>query len=340
MQFTFTQMLEEKMGIISRVDQLSDVLEISEITKNFMDDIIKTPNKSFETYQFVLDQSIQFSYIPTIKPNTKGEAINGNHIKIYLQYNKHNYLDIKYIVIHELIHIIQQIRATKHYKEYTTAEKIKFKLRRPGIQTLNKLEKSKYFLYLIYREDIYEITAWGNNAYLNAFKLKMKYPNMTNNDICKRVLSLVNMNTSFLNASITNIRKEDIAYIAVICMLISQFSELSKRVGQNYFDKHIFQLDVIKKIRMDVKSILSEYNDVDDIVAQIANLYDIYEEELQENKTVIIESFITHIKYWFNRAQLKIGKAIQLGIDDATIKNNKTNNISCKKSTLFKNLIS
>lgn len=328
------------MGIISRVDQITDIFGISELTNNFLEDIIKTPNKTFETYEFVLDHPVQFSYIPNINATIKGEATNGNHIKIYLKYNGYNYLDIKYVIIHEVIHIIQQIRATKHYEDYTTADKIKYKLRRPGINTLKKLEKSRYFLYLIYREDIYEITAWGNNAYLNAFKLKMKNPTMPNNVICKRVLSLVDMNTTFLNASINNIRNEDEAYIAVIGILISQFSELSKNIGQNYFDKHIFQLDVVNKIRRDVKNILSKYKEIEDIVEQIVELYDIYDEELQKNKSVIIESFITHIKYWFKRAQVKIGKAIQLGIDDATIKNNKQYNKTIKKSVLFKNLIS
>lgn len=326
MYVTLSEILDEKMGIISRVHQTTDVFNISEIANDFISKIYNQPNVQYETYKLLIDQPIHIKYDPHINVETKGTALN-NKIVIYQKITKDNILNVKYVLIHELIHIIQDIRKS-HVSHYTIADQIKYLLRKPLIDLYNRKDISTNFIYLLYREDIHEISAWGNNAYITAFKLKKKYPNVSNNKIMQKTLDIVEMNNDFLNTSIDNIKTSELAFNIVIGMLIGQFSELNGNDTHAYFDKSVFQLPVVKNMKNQVKQILNKFLSMDEIVREISDIVEICMPELQENKHIIIESFIKHLKYWFKRARVKLGKAIQLGIEDAEIPINKNHIIT------------
>ena len=316
--------LNEKLGVISRVFQEDDVFHISKITNEFIDIIMKTPENKYTDYYEIYDTVVQINYIPNtgIKQNAVTKA-NGTVINIYLKAVEENYLLLKYTIIHELIHVLQ-IWTSNVYENQSELDKIKTMLRKPylDIDLLNDPEY-RYFMYLLYREDLYEISAWAHDAYINAFKYKVKYPNKSNQDIATLVLSTISMNRIFLNDAIKTINTDDNIFSMIITILVGHFSELHGNNGQRFFSKEIFELPIIKQMRKDVKLILHQNNNLEIIANKIIDLIKIYEPKLLNDKSVIIISFIQHLKYWYDKAIKQYGKAIQLGIDDASTKYNR-----------------
>lgn len=324
MYIDFTNLLNEKMGIISRVNQTTDVFHISELSNKFIDEIYKDVDNICILYEYLLDHAIKLKYDPNTKNN--GAETNGDNIYIYTKANKNNKYIIKYLIIHELIHVIQKIRSSDHIEHYNYIELVRYYLRNLKFVSPNENDdeetiKHKYFLYMLYREKIYEISAWGNNAYIKAYLYKIQYPNMVNQRIINQVLSDVYMTQNVLNNVIDSIKYNDETYNIIISILIGHFSELDGNTGQSYFDKSVFNLDVIKKMREDANVLnLIVNGDPEELAEELFDLIPKYKHELNQVKGIIISSFIKHLQYWFKKAQVQLGKAIQLGIDDASPK--------------------
>ena len=159
--------LNEKMGVISRIFQETEVNRISEIVNDFTENIYKDPIKKFSTTYGLLDTIITINYKPN-KNTLKNGDTNEYNINIYLIANKTNYLKLRYTIIHELVHIIQKWYSHS-IDNLSFIEQIKYYLRRPYLDiielTKDEKENSKYLLYLLYREDLYEISAWAHDAY-------------------------------------------------------------------------------------------------------------------------------------------------------------------------------
>ena len=131
------------------------------------------------------------------------------------------------------------------------------------------------------------------------------------------------MNRIFLNDAIKTINTDNNIFSMIITILVGHFSELHGNNGQRFFSKEIFELPIIKEMRKDVKLILHQNNNLEIIANKIIDLIKIYEPKLLNDKSVIIISFIQHLKYWYDKAIKQYGKAIQLGIDDASTKYNR-----------------
>ena len=323
MSIYLRNLLNEKLGVISRVFQEDDVFNISKITNNFISNIMNNPEVKYTGYYEVYDTVITINYIPNTsnKINAKTKE-DGTTIDIYLKTIKQNYLKIKYILIHELIHVLQ-IWTSNDYENQSELDKIKTILRKPYLDTeLLNDSKYKYFMYLIYREDLYEIAAWAHDAYITAFVYKASNLNVDNQTVVNYVLNKISMSKSFLNNTINKIYTSDDIYSMILNILVGHFSELHGNNGQRFFSSDIFELPIIKQMRKEVKNILYTYNDLDIIADKILDLIYIYESKLLYNKQQIINSFIEHMKYWYSKALKQYGKAIQLGIDDASIRLN------------------
>ena len=316
--------LNEKMGVIARVFQEKEVYDISKIVNDFMNKIRKTPEEPVEDYYELLTQSFKIKYDPTTS-NKENAKTNGTTVYLYLPLTNSNYFKVKYTLIHELIHVIQ-LWYNDEYDNMSHVERIKYHFRKPyssKLSTLSPTSNYRKFIYLLYREDLYEISAWAHDAYIHAFLCKMQHQNMSNQQIVNIVLRNIFVNNDVLNTCIKNIKTSKRAYNVIMEILISHFSELDGNNGQRFFDKNIFELDIIKLIRKEVKLILKKFNNPSKVVRVIKHLIKEYNNQLLEVKDIIIDSYIKHLKYWYDKAIKQYGKAIQLGIDDASTKYNR-----------------
>ena len=313
--------LNEKMGVIARVFQEKEIYNVSKITNDFMNKIQKHPDKSYQQTYDIHTFYVTIKYDPDTSNKENGKT-DGHTIYLYTYANKENYFKVKYTIIHELIHVIQ-LWYNDEYDNMSHIERIKYHLRKPYILKLNTLSskrKYKKFIYLLYREDLYEISAWAHDAYIHAFLCKMQHQNMSNQQIVNTVLRNIFVNNKLLSDVIKAIKQNKFIYNVIIEILISHFSELDGNNGQRFFDKNIFELDIVKQLRKEVKQILHTVYEPIDISKSIRRLIKTYNVQLLEDKDIIVTSFIQHLKYWYDKAIKQYGKAIQLGIDDATIK--------------------
>lgn len=322
MLLSFEEFINEKMGVALRVNQDDDAMGLSKVVNSFMDNISKNPNVSYTRNELILNQPIEISYEPQdIKyQGPAGVAISDEKIVIYKKILTDNYLEIKYCLIHELVHIIQHITSSIDYKNLSTADRIKFLMVRTTMDDLTS-DDNLSFVYMLYRSELGEIFAWSNNAYEKAFQYKKDNPKSSNQDVIKHVLKKINMTKTMFNTSMQDVYSDENMFRIILSILVGNFSELSNIKTQSYFDKSIFKLPVILKMRKELSKILHDYNDVGEIVGNILMMIEINIPELEKIKDKIIDSFVEHMKYWFEKIQNKLGKAIQLGIEDV-IENN------------------
>lgn len=314
--------LSEKMGVPLRIDQQNDdPMKISEIVNSFMDNISKNPDKEYKTCEKVFDRGVDITYKPKDIHSGAVTSKDGLYILIEKKLTNFNYLEVKYILIHELVHSFQKIKLYHKKTDIDPLDKIKEMLLRPSIQELEN--NNKYLPYLIYREYIYEISGWTNDAYLIAYKHKMNNPELPNNEIVQSTFFDLYLNKKTLEDTIHEIKTDDETFISIVTMMIGQFSELKTNMtNQSYFDRSVFELPVVKHMKNQVSIIMKDSHDCEEIKGAISQIIDLNMSKLLNDKQIIIESFIKHLEYWFEIARKRMGKAIQLGIDDATIKLN------------------
>lgn len=316
----FETFIYEKLGVVERemYDEL-DVNDISMIINNFMKYIKKHPNEDYEYIISLYNKTITIKY----KPNDDKPNINGltgkRNICIYKRISKNNYLDVKYTLAHEMVHLIHQLLSNNNrpFEELNTIEQLRYSLLEISSDNFENYKDSKSLSLLLYLIDRNEVLARNQNAYITAFKYKRNNPDYTNQQIISEVLDDIHMSYNYFKLAVKNLQTDNLSYNYVISFLIGNFYELGKSGYQQYFDKSIFQIPVVKTLRKEIKDIVYNEFNIDDMTYNTIRLVRKYKSELDEYKSEIINSFIKHMEYWFKEAQKRIGKAIQLGIDDA-----------------------
>lgn len=312
----FDLFVSEKMGVLEReIYQEYDEFQVSEIINDFMYNIRKRPNDKYETIKVLFGTPVRIVYKPSVNPDIN--AASGNKIiYIYKRVSQDNYIDIKYTFTHELVHIIHQILShnERPYDELSDIEKIRYKL----IKNTDIHENSRYLNLMTYLIDRNEVYSRNQNAYILSFKYKKEHPNSSNQEIIKSVLNEIRMSKQFFSLAIKELEEDEDVFIYVIGFLLGNFFEFGKGGFQQYFDKSIFQIPVVKKMRNEIKQMVYNKFNLDGVCRDIKKLIKSHEQELEDNRDKIISSFVEHMEYWFNNAQKRLGKAIQLGIDDAT----------------------
>lgn len=316
----FSNYIGEKMGVIEReLYDEKDVKETSYIINKFMKHISVYADDDYELIERMFNEYIHIIY----KPNCESEGINGitknGIIYIYKRINKSNYLDVKYTLTHEIVHVMQQIlsRNEKPYEDLSTIELLRKSLIEITTENIEKYKKSKSLSILLYLIDINEVYSRNQNAYITAFNCKYNNAGKPNQEIINYTFRKIGMSNHALSLAINELKTDNDAFFYVISFLIGNFFELGKSGFQRYFDKRIFQLSIIVEMRKELKDIIYNTFDIDELSRETIKMVKKYKKELINNKDVIIDSFIEHMSYWFIYAQKRLGKAIQLGIDDA-----------------------
>ena len=325
MCLSYKGFLHEKLGIISRVTQTSDIFQISEIINEFIEYIYNHSSTPYTKHVDILNERpISIKYEPNIqkiKLGIDGEFIsNKDNIYIYKFITNKNYLYVKYTLIHELLHVVHDIYDNLRKNNPNPFDDIIYKLR-IGLCKYHIYNKEvTHFAYLMYSEDLPEIRAIANNAYIMAYKYVLDNVNVTNKDVVSYVIKQLRLRTSDLNDAIDEIKNTEIGFVLVICILISHFYELTQNYidGQKYFDSDIFRLPIVKKMRNEVADILNVADSEENICEKIYTMIDNNCDELLKYKDQILASFIVKLKYWYKKTMVQMGKAIILGINDAT----------------------
>ena len=170
---------------------------------------------------------------------------------------------------------------------------------------------------MFYRENFYEISAWSNNAYIEAYEYKIDNPNLLDREIVKHVLDKIHMTKKYLELAIETIKNNTGIFLSIVGVLIAHFSELNGNSGQSYFDKSVFELDIVKQMRKEVSKMIDTF-DVRTCKDKIEQMIQFYTPELLKYKDIIETSFIKHMEYWFEKSQKQMTKSITLGIEDAS----------------------
>ncbi|MCM1220798.1 MAG: hypothetical protein NC548_40535 [Lachnospiraceae bacterium] len=309
----------EKMGVFKRnLYTEVDASDTSKIINKFIQHIYNNPNEDYEDYEMVFDDLVTLSYKPLSDPPENG-AMGKDKIVIYKQITNENYLDVKYTLIHEFVHLIHQILSNNEmpYEDLDELGKLRYNLLKISSENIKDYKNSQHLMMMLYIIDTNEVFARNQNAYIEAFKCKYDHPEMSNQQIVTRVLKMLMMTSKYLKTSINELRTNDESFSCVLSFLIGNFNELGKSGFQQFFDKSIFQIPLIKKMREDIKKAIYNEFYVYKMNQKTIDIIQKYKSELISYKDEIIESFIKHLKYWFDEAQKRLGKAIQLGIDDA-----------------------
>lgn len=311
--------IHEKMGVMERnVYKEIDEYGISKIINDFIYNISNHVDEDYEITTPFFDDIISIKY----RPNSNKKGIYGETKKgiifIYRKYEEENHLDFKYTIVHELNHITHQILSEndRPYEELNTIEKLRYILLKTSLENLTEHDDIIFLHHILYIIDINELYAMNQNAYISAFKYKKENSNISNSDISLKILKKFKLSSGHLSISINEL-KNDKVFENIIYFLIGSFNEMGKNKNQVYFDKSVFELDVINKMRKEIKKIIYNESSINIMVKNTVDIVSKYKIELYDNKNIIINSFIEHFKYWFKNAQKRLGKSIQLGIDDA-----------------------
>ena len=215
--------------------------------------------------------------------------------------------------------MIHQIlsKNNRPYEELNKTEKLRYTLLEISSENFERYINSQHLSILLYLIDRNEVLARNQNAYITEFKYKKDNINDSNQDILKNVLNEIHMSNDDYKLAVKDLKNDESAYNYVISFLIGNFFELGKSGYQQYFDKSIFQIPFIKEMRKEMKDIVYNEFSIKNMSYNTLNLVKKYKSELDKYKPEIVDSFIKHMEYWFREAQKHIGKAIQLGIDDA-----------------------
>lgn len=309
----------EKMGVLKRnLYTEVDASGTSEIINKFIQHIYNNPNDDYETYENVFDELVTLSYKPLSEPTENG-ATGKDKIIIYRKINNENYFDVKYTLAHEFVHLIHQILSNNEmpYEDMDEMGKLRYNLLKISSENIKDYKNSQHLMMMLYIIDTNEVFARNQNAYIEAFKCKHDHPEIPNQQIATRVLKMLTMTSKYLNSSIDELRTSDESFSCVLSFLIGNFNELGKSGFQHFFDKSIFQIPLIKQMREDIKKAIYNEFYVYKMNQKTIDIIQKYKSELMSYKDEIVESFIKHLRYWFEHAQKRLGKAIQLGIDDA-----------------------
>lgn len=318
---SFDEYINEKQSVLYRemykdIYEDTDVQRVSLIVNEYIDKILKNPQKDYMTSYVFLDEVITIFYEPNKVMKVNG-VTHRDQIHIYREIDEDNQLEVKYTLVHEIIHIMQQ-KLTNEYRDFDDLDdekKVRFILMR--MESDNENEFS-YYNHLIYATDKPEVYAQCQNAYLKAFQTKKNYPHKSDSEILHSVLTQMRMRKGNLSLALSEVKNNDTTFDCILGVLVGSFKCLSTARSQNYFDKSILKLDVIKSLENGVRRILKQDIYFEEKCTEIMNLIYEYKPELLKHKDEIIESFSISMTHWFEESQKRLGKAISLGIEDGT----------------------
>ena len=288
----------------------------SKIINDFMTKIYESPNEDYDDYVLLFSECIGILYRPDGGDrNVYGLTIN-DKIYIYKEVNSDNFLQIKYTLAHEITHMIHQIlsRNDAPYDKLNTLGKLRRNLLDKGNFT-----DSTYFNHILYLIDTNEVFARNQNAYYYAFKEKTEHPNSSDHEIVNIVFRRMGMTEMHLSFAKKDLKNNEDAFNCIISLLVGQFFELGKSGIQSFFDKSVFQLDVVKKMRNEMRDIVYNNPSIENMTERTKEMMEKYNTELNENKSEIVDSFLKHFDDWFYKAKDRLRRSIYLGIEDATI---------------------
>lgn len=316
----FDSFIAEKMGVVEReMYQEVDTYGISGIINRFMEHVHKFPNDDYDAYEPFFGALISIKY----RPNSGMTGINGKTgnrmIFIYRRYVNERTREFKYTLVHELVHMMHQILSENErpYEDLDIIGKLRYILIKTSVENLGECKDTTYLGYLLYMVDVNEVYSMGQTAYLKAFDCRLLHPEMGDSEIMVMTLNSLKMSGAYLGISIRELRNTKHAFGNIVYFLVGSFNELGKCGKQSYFDKTVFEMDAIKKMRTEIKTIIHNESSLKKMMKNMVDMVSLYKDELLEHRDEILDSFIRHLKYWFANAQKRLCKSIQLGIDDA-----------------------
>ena len=318
----FDTYITEKSGVIERnIYNETNVEEISKIIGGFMSHIMIYPDDNYETHKMMFNELVSLKYIPT--PNCESNGVTHKRsIIIYRQVNRDNYLDVKYTLAHEIVHMMHQIlsKNSRPYEDLDNIGKLRHSLLEITSENIQDYKNSPILMLMIYMIDENEVYSRNQNAYIKAFEYKSKNDfTLSNQEIVSDVFNDIHMTNDYFNAAVEELKNNEETFSLVISFLIGNFFELGKSGFQQYFDKKVFNIPVVKKMKNEIRKSIHNKNDIKYMCRDVLDIIKKYKYELDEYKSEIEESFIEHMRYWFDNARKRLGKSISLGIEDATI---------------------
>ena len=317
----FKAYIAEKMSVLERELYTEiDEKDTSRIIRDFMNHISKFPDDDYEAVEPLFNDTVRITYKPTTPYANPGGKTENGKITIFKLLDDDNYLDVKYTLVHELVHLIRQILSENErpYEDLDDMGKIRYLLLRGELENMFKSNKFHFLPYLLYIEDKNEMCAKNQNAYMWSFRLKKDNPDYTNQKIVKSVLKKLKLDRDHLKLALNEVDRESDVFKFIVYFLVGNFSEIGKTGYQHYFDNHIFRIPIVKNMKGKVGIIVKSEKRLSRKIDKINQLVDEYYEKLKIYEQDIITSFKDNVIYWFDESVKRTGKAIQLGIDDAT----------------------
>ncbi|MCM1218244.1 MAG: hypothetical protein NC548_27475 [Lachnospiraceae bacterium] len=293
-----------------------DEYGVSHIINDFMDIISKNPDKEYEIPYSYFNEAIIIKYKPTHNTLVNGET-RRRYIYIYTHYTPKQHLNIKYTLAHELVHMTHQILSNNErpFEDLDDIGKIRHILIKQNINNINS--KLNYISYIMYMEDKNETLAKNQNAYIWSFRYKQENPTCSSGDVVGHVLSKLKVDDAHFKLSLHELKYSD-SFDFILILLVGHFHEFGKTGIIRYFDKHIYYIPFIKKMRNELQQIMSSNEFTDRKLNGVKELIYKYKDDFYNHKDEILKSFIHNFKDNFNDMKKRIGKSIQLGLDDAS----------------------
>lgn len=317
----FRAYLDEQMRVLQR-NMYTEVDEhgVSKIVNDFMEHVSKYPDDDYEEPYEYFDEAIMVKYVPTENVNDVHGETRYNSIYIYTHYKPENHLEIKYTLIHEIVHLTHQILSENErpFEDLDDAGKIRHLLIHKNINDMkNELNCLSYILYM---EDKNETFAKNQNAYMWAFKCKKENPQCSNREVVEYVWKKLKIDSVHLSISLRELKHIGNSYKFIVNFLVGHFHEFGKTGMSRYFDKHIYEIPFIKKMRDDVRVVFQNNRFATSKFKGIEKLINDNMSNFYKYQDVILDSFTKNFKIQFEEMKKLMSKPIQLGIDDAMIK--------------------
>lgn len=312
--------MDEQMRVMLR-NMYTEVDEygVSKIVNDFMEHVSKNPDDDYEEPYKYFDEAIMVKYKPT--ENDKG--VHGetryNCIYIYTYYKPEKHLEIKYTLIHEIVHLTHQIlsKNERPFEDLDVIGKIRHILVHTNINSMK--DELNCISYILYMENRNETLAKNQNAYMWAFKYKKENPQCSNGDVINHVWKKLKIDDVHLSLSLRELKHIGDSYRFIVNLLVGHFHEFGKTGMTRYFDKHIYEIPFIKKMREELRVILTNNKFAESNIKYIRKLIDDNMSNFYKHQDVILDSFIKNFKIQFNEMKKLMSKPIQLGIDDAMV---------------------
>lgn len=328
----------EKSGVIDRiVNNVYSKTESEEISEKAKTILSKCAGKSSKNFKIrIFGKDIDISYEPKPQKNKYMPIADANDkiVHIYQAITKDNEEEMHYVLLHELTHTLQIIKTKERIAEYSKTPTNQMWERISYMLSIN-VDNALYFKrtspegmlsYLIYRLHKHEEYAWSNNMYIDAVREQEKriinYMDTNPKTTLDEVMRANFISIQTYNDIVSKIKEgSGILDEMIISDLISFFNEISRsKIAYLHFDKSVFQIPEVKKMRKTVAKIIDSNMSEENTVYALADIATKYTKILQKTPEVLDKikaSFIERMNRRFKSVYQRFTKAILLGIEDA-----------------------